>query len=386
VPDFDGTFVADADLAGNKFYGNYGADPNTYCWHAAADTWRCVAGGADVVDITSTGIKVPDDIPLCLGDDDDFCIEHDTGGTPDGLRLTQKDCEGSPCDPLEFYKDAGANVIVLRASSVTNPDAKMTFGPPAASGFSVGANDVHITGVKMEVDAETRFDGRVVIEGHLWIKDNEEVYLGSGLDYIMEYEPAYTGLSIRTTTGEIWFMNDGDQDFFVGDRSQAIQLDGNTTDGELAIYDEEDGPANLLVSGNRFALGGDGGGFGCINQTISYADFVDGGGVVGTLVLNNGIPSGAVAQRAILHDLTGFAGGANSTATVQIGDGTDPDRYSTGTPDVYTTNAGGVDLGVPSGTAWHDAAKSVTVTITVDNDWSTISAGEATVVICYWSP
>jgi hypothetical protein len=113
---------------------------------------------------------------------------------------------------------------------------------------------------------------------------------------------------------------------------------------------------------------------------------VDGGGVVGTLVLDEGIPSGAVAQRAILHDLTGFAGGANSTATVQIGDGTVPARYTTGTPDVYTTNASGVDLGVPSGTVWHDAAKSVTVTITVDNDWSTISAGGATVAVCYWTP
>jgi hypothetical protein len=325
-----------------------------------------------------------DDAPVCWGDDDDLCIEWDTDGSPDGGRITQKDCDGSPCDPLEFYKDAGANVIVLRASSVTNPDAKMTFGPPAASGFSVGANDVHITGVKMEVDAETRFDGRVVIEGHLWIKDNEEVYLGSGLDYIMEYEPAYTGLSIRATTGEIWFLNDGDQDLFVGDRSQAIQLDANTTDGELAIYDEADGPANLLVSGNRLALGGGGGGFGCINQTISYADFVDGGGASGTFVLDEGIPDGAVVQRAILHSLTGFTG--DVSAFVQIGDGTDVDRYSTGTPSVFTTNPSGCDLREPSGTAWHDDAKSVTVTITSNADFTSVSAGAATVAVCYWTP
>lgn len=137
---------------------------------------------------------------------------------------------------------------------------------------------------------------------------------------------------------------------------------------------------------NRLALGGGDAGYGCVNQTISYSDFVDGGGLTGTLDLDEGIPDGAVVLQAILHTLTGFTGGANSTATITVGDGTDVDRYNTGTPSVYTTNASGCDLGVPSGTKWHDDAKTVTVTITVDNDFSTIAAGECAVAIFYFTP
>jgi hypothetical protein len=170
--DGGGGGIGEHDLDGRRLYGNKADDPNTYCWHAAADTWRCVAGGTDVVDITSAGIKVPDDIPLCLGDDDDFCIEHDTDGSPDGLRLTQKDCDGSPCDPMEFYKSGGANVIAMRASSVTNPDAKMTFGPPAASGYSLGANDSHFTGDKFEVDGNAKFDNTINVSG------SNSIYMG----------------------------------------------------------------------------------------------------------------------------------------------------------------------------------------------------------------
>jgi hypothetical protein len=57
--------------------------------------------------ISSNGSEYDDDVAVCWGDDDDFCIEHDTDGSPDGLRLTQADCDGSPCDPLKFYKDGG---------------------------------------------------------------------------------------------------------------------------------------------------------------------------------------------------------------------------------------------------------------------------------------
>lgn len=138
---------------------------------------------------------------------------------------------------------------------------------------------------------------------------------------------------------------------------------------------------------NRLSLGGNGGGIGCINQTVAYDDFTDGGGVVGTLVLDEGVPDGAVIlQRPILHTLTGFTGGANSTATIQAGDGTDVDRYNAATPDIYTTNASGVAMGAPSGTRWHDDAKNVTLTVTVDNDYTTVAAGAFTFMLCYLTP
>jgi hypothetical protein len=111
---------------------------------------------------------------------------------------------------------------------------------------------------------------------------------------------------------------------------------------------------------------------------------VDGGGLSGTIVLDEGIPDGAVVLQAVLHSLTGFTG--DTSATIQVGDGTDPDRYNTGTPSVFTTNASGVALGAPSGTTWHDEAKSVTVTITSNADFSSVSAGEATIAIWYWCP
>jgi hypothetical protein len=310
-----------------------------------------------VAAISGNGSEYDDDASVCWGDDDDFCIEHDTDGSPDALRLTQKDCDGSPCDPLEFYKDGGANVVVLRASSVTNPDAKMTFGPAVASSHSLGINDSHFTG-KTEVDSDAHFDSTVYIWQQLLLVTNKKILIGS--------------------SGNYWFTNSSGLNLELW----ATDSDGIGTDGK--IFHVLNGTDDLVLDSGKLILGG--AGLGCINQTVSYTDFTDGGGIVGTLVLDESIPDGAVVQRAILHSLTGFTGGVNSTATVQIGDGTVPARYNTGTPDVYTTNASGVDMGAPSGTAWHDAAKSVTITITVDNDWSTISAGEATVAICYWTP
>lgn len=180
-----------------------------------------------------------------------------------------------------------------------------------------------------------------------------------------------------------------------------LYADGNITlaankclqgGGMSACYGFMNTPKINLTSGakyseltwNRLSLGGDGGGIGCINQTFAYDDLTDGGGAVGTLVLDEGIPDGAVVQQAILHSLTGFTGDTN--AAITVGDGTDVDRYNTGTPSVFTTNASGVALGVPSGTIWHDDAKNITVTITTNADYTSVSAGQATILVCYWTP
>jgi len=121
-----------------------------------------------------------------------------------------------------------------------------------------------------------------------------------------------------------------------------------------------------------------------IRQSFTYADFTDGGGASGTLVLAKQIPDGAVVTQAVLYGLTGFTG--DVSATITVGDGTDVDRYNTGTPSVFTTNPSGVALGAVSGTAWHDAAKSVTITITEDSDWGDVTAGAATIAIYYYGP
>lgn len=118
---------------------------------------------------------------------------------------------------------------------------------------------------------------------------------------------------------------------------------------------------------------------GAVIQTVTYSQFTDGGAAVGTLVLTDGIPVGATAKRCFVQALTGFTG--DTSCTLTVGDGTDADRYMTGTPSIFTTAAGETDLGTPSGTVYHTAAKSVTLTATSGSDWGAVTAGTATVVI-----
>jgi len=121
-----------------------------------------------------------------------------------------------------------------------------------------------------------------------------------------------------------------------------------------------------------------------IRQSVALAAFTDGTGASGTFVLTNGtIPVGAVVTACFLEALVGFSGG---TAVITVGDGSDSDRYMTGTPDVASTLATGLDLGVPSGAKYHAAAKSVTITIAETTDFGTIVAGSLRIVVEYLEP
>ncbi len=118
---------------------------------------------------------------------------------------------------------------------------------------------------------------------------------------------------------------------------------------------------------------------GAIIQTVTESQFTDGGAAVGTLVMTYQIPIGATVKRVFLQALTGFTG--NSSCALTVGDGTTADRYMTGTPSIYTTAAGETDLGAVSGTAYHAAAATVTITATGGSDWTNVTAGAMTVVI-----
>jgi hypothetical protein len=118
-----------------------------------------------------------------------------------------------------------------------------------------------------------------------------------------------------------------------------------------------------------------------ICETVLRADFTDGGSTSGTYVMKQTIPAGAWVLRTILQDLTGFTG--DTSAALTVGDGTDVDRYNTGTPSVFTT-AVAVDMGAPSGTQIHVTAKSVTLTITSAADFTNVTAGQLTVKIIYF--
>jgi len=116
------------------------------------------------------------------------------------------------------------------------------------------------------------------------------------------------------------------------------------------------------------------------SQTIAFGDFTDGGSTAGTLSLGVSIPVGAVYEATLVDDLTGFAG--DTSAVITVGDGTDADRYNTGTPSVFAT-AAGVAMGVPSGTRYHAAAKTPVVTITSGSDWGAVTAGQLTITLLW---
>jgi hypothetical protein len=116
-------------------------------------------------------------------------------------------------------------------------------------------------------------------------------------------------------------------------------------------------------------------------ETVTRAGMTDGGATVGTKDLSISIPAGAVYARTLITAITGFTG--DTSAAMTLGDGTDVDRYNTGTPDLFTTAAAGVDAGVPSGTLFHSAAKTPKLTITSTADFTNVAAGSVTLTL-FW--
>lgn len=152
--------------------------------------------------------------------------------------------------------------------------------------------------------------------------------------------------------------------------------------GQFVIC-ESDGFGNWYLN----AAGGQAAGrLFCYQQVCPVTAFTDGGSTAGTLVLSHTIPAGAVFAQTLLTSLVGFAGDVSATAT--LGDGSDVDRYNTGTPNFFTTAAQGVDAGVPSGTKFHNAAiATVTLTVTTSSDFTlakTNGTGSVLVSLFYY--
>lgn len=120
----------------------------------------------------------------------------------------------------------------------------------------------------------------------------------------------------------------------------------------------------------------------CVEETLTAASLTDGGAAIGTKTLTATIPAGARFLASTATALTGFAG--DVSAVITLGDGTDADRYNTGTPDIFTTAAAGVDLGAPSGTVFHAEAKAVVATVTSASDITLVLIGGGSVNLKFW--
>lgn len=118
-----------------------------------------------------------------------------------------------------------------------------------------------------------------------------------------------------------------------------------------------------------------------LTETEIFSDFTDGGTTVGTMILTGVVPAGAVLLGSKVIVGAGFAG--DTSAAMTIGDGSTVDRYNTGTIDVFSTAATGVESGVPSGDKLITVANSPTLTITTNADFTSVSAGSVTVSIYY---
>lgn len=120
--------------------------------------------------------------------------------------------------------------------------------------------------------------------------------------------------------------------------------------------------------------------FGFIEERVLRSQFTDGGAAAGTYQLKQQIPIGASVIQSMVTNVTAFAG--DTSAVITIGDGSDVDRYNTGTPSVFAA-ANMVTMGVPSGVKEHNAAVSPTLTVTSASDFTSVTGGALTVRIVY---
>ena len=176
-----------------------------------------------------------------------------------------------------------------------------------------------------------------------------------------------TGTAATTMVGKMFSLDDEDSIDVTDEGQKCFEVTRFISTTKLRGRFVTDGDKMRLVS---------------YQETITYDQFTDGGGTLGTLALNTTIPAGAVFARCLVTDITGFTG--DTSAVITVGDvGGDVDRYNTGTPSVFTTAAAGVDMGAPSGTLWHTAAVVPDVHVTSNADFSSVSAGQLTITL-FW--
>jgi hypothetical protein len=96
--------------------------------------------------------------------------------------------------------------------------------------------------------------------------------------------------------------------------------------------------------------------------------------------MKEALPIGATVISSLVTSVVAFAG--DTSAVLTIGDGTDVDRYNTGTPSVFAA-ANQITAGIPSGVREHNAAIKPVLTVTSAADFTNVTGGALTVRIVY---
>ena len=125
-------------------------------------------------------------------------------------------------------------------------------------------------------------------------------------------------------------------------------------------------------------------GLGCIEQTITYAQFTDNTDATGYKDLADPLPPGALVIGWRVRVATGFTGGGTS-AIVELGVSGNLAVFSADTgQSVYTSGTirGSASI-VASSADYMNAGQTVRVTVSDSADFTNISAGVMTVTVWY---
>ena len=171
-----------------------------------------------------------------------------------------------------------------------------------------------------------------------------------------------------------------------GAASKAVVLDAGDdytwpATGVLTYGVLNDGSNAITATAAEINTLDDGTGVKFVEETVGFAEFTDNADATGQFDMVGTIPIGAWLIAATVTAITGFTG--DTTATMTIGDGTDVDRYNTGTIDVFSPLANGLSGGAPSGVQYHDAVETVRLMVTGGADFTSIAAGSVTVRFYY---
>lgn len=125
-------------------------------------------------------------------------------------------------------------------------------------------------------------------------------------------------------------------------------------------------------------------------QKVSFDEFTDGGGADGTLALATTIPAGSVGLFTKVDVLTAFTSASGtSTAVMNVGDGSDDDKFSYTTFNVFVAAKGLMEQhdaaasGTETGLSLITTEATVTLTITEDSDFGQFTQGELVVAVYY---